>query len=212
MRIEELQKNLFFIKFKSQYEVASTFIRMQEFYESQYKDIRGKYFELEDYITIYTEDKGKFDYYSVWSGFNLPSVVIRKFLRIFEHSLSVKEKELVRFLDRSGVLEKKKFYIIASHDYGVVTHETAHGMYYLNREYRKEIHEAIDKLPTELLERLQTALLSKGYCENVLLDETQAYLIDCAEYGKSVLNTFIMKKTDLIHMKRIRDIYLRYNK
>ena len=41
MKIKEIyHPNLFLYTFPNQYELASTFIRLQEFYESPYKQIR----------------------------------------------------------------------------------------------------------------------------------------------------------------------------
>jgi len=212
MKIEELSKNLFFIKFKNQLELASTFIRLQEFYESQYEEIHGKYFTVEQYTKLYVKDRGKFDYYEVWSGFNLPSRVVRRFMKVFNGKLMKKEKDLLRFLEVNGVFARKKFYIIAGASYNVVEHEKTHGYYYLNRDYRREIDETIAKLPYDFLYRLQTSLLMKGYAVSVLKDETQAYCIDFAIARKNTLVGFEWKDSDLRAVQRIYDIFSRYNK
>lgn len=41
------------INASSQYEIASMFMRVQEFYESKYSTIRGKYFTVEEYMDTY---------------------------------------------------------------------------------------------------------------------------------------------------------------
>ena len=89
MRLKQVYPGLYFLKFPNQYEL--TMIRLQEFYESPYKNIRGKHFTLEQYMDAYAKHKGNFTYCSDWNGFNIPSIVIQDFFIIF-HPIRDKEK------------------------------------------------------------------------------------------------------------------------
>lgn len=168
-------------QFDTQYEVSSTFLRLQEFYESPYPLIRGKRFDLEEYMDTYAADKGNFTYTSDWSGFNVPGHIVDEFMDVYgEHMLT---KEYVLFdaiANNTG--EWEKYYIIASSKDGgkknnpleVMKHEVAHGMFYLVPEYQKEmttIAEKVDKKHPELGQKLK----DMGYCDEVILDELQAY-------------------------------------
>lgn len=69
--------------FENQKELASTFVRFQEHYESP--EFAGKTFSLEEFKEWYIKNSekgretGEFTYYEDWSGFNIPSYVMRPF-------------------------------------------------------------------------------------------------------------------------------------
>ena len=85
MKCKEIYPNLFLFTFPNQYELASTFIRLQEFYESPYKEIKGQYFTLEKYMDRYAKDQedNKFTYFEDWNGFNVPGNIVLKFVLFY---------------------------------------------------------------------------------------------------------------------------------
>lgn len=184
MNITEIRPNVFYIKYKTQYDACMAFVRVQEFYESPYKSIRGKSFTLEEYMDVYAKDRGHFDYDKVWNGFNVPSTTVDKFLKVCK-PLRLKEIQFLKsFIPK---LQKGKFYLIAGADDRIVTHETAHAYYYLSAEYKKEMKCLIDRIPPLMKASYCEKLLKNGYCHAVLEDELQAYFVDSAKYKKDLI-------------------------
>ena len=178
VKLQRLLDNIFLIRFKSQYEVTSTFMRLQEFYESPYSNIVGKYFTVEEYMDTYAGDQGNFTYFEDWSGFNVPGKVVLDFIKIYEkRPLLEKERGLLSLII-SGILptvDEGKFYIIAAYRDGDISHEVAHGLYYLNPKYKSEMDHLID-LSSLTFTRAYETILEMGYNSKVVLDEIQAYL------------------------------------
>lgn len=182
------KKGIVHITFPNQYELCATMLRMQEFYESPYPQIKGHPFTLEVFMDLYAEDKGNFTYYSDWNGFNVPGDVVCQFLTDMEHigyPLSKKERRLVHLLkvamDGFEPDTDDTFYLIATHkkESSPIEHEEAHAYYYLYSKYRTATNIMYDRSKIEFPEYIQSirdTLLRMGYCEDVIIDETQAYL------------------------------------
>src|ERR1700760_4146537 len=98
MKLQEVTSGLYHILFENQYSCCSTFLRLQEYYESPIKGIRGNYFTLEQFMDAYAETKGNFTYTLDWGGFNVPGHVIKKFFDLFGMNLLEKEKNLYHLL------------------------------------------------------------------------------------------------------------------
>jgi hypothetical protein len=71
-------KGIYLVRFATQYELSSTFLRFQEHYESP--RFHGRVFSLEEYMDWYATRYGNFTYYQDWAGFNVPSTAFRPFL------------------------------------------------------------------------------------------------------------------------------------
>ena len=205
MKMTEIRPNLFLATFENQYDCSSTFMKLQEFYESPYKKIRGKYFLLEEYMDLYANDNNnKFSYLTDWSGFNVPGNVVKKFYCKFmgKHTLSKKEKSLISPLVKMGT----DFYLIGcmEKDKSTMKHEIAHGMFYLIKDYKKEMNTLIDN-KRKSVKTCKEILLEMGYCKQVLNDEVQAYFatglttkMKCEINDKEYINQFkkVFKKYD----------------
>ncbi len=172
----------------NQYELTSTFIRIQEFYESPFKNIRNNKFSLEDYIDTTYKNKQKFNYYDNWSGFNVPGHKVREFLFLNLFSLRKKEFILFKHLSLKQLLGLEKFYIIGYYKSEDILHEVAHALYYLKPDYKEEMNILINKYSTSYKTRLKNKYLKMGYCESVLYDEIQAYSVE--ENNKSFKSIF----------------------
>lgn len=164
-----------YLKFKNQYETCSTFMRLQEFYESPFKDIRGKFFTLEDFMDRYAKGQGNFTYTTDWGGFNVPGNVVREFFKTFNGELLNKEEQL-RELLKPYIEGEDKFYVIAMYDDGPFEHELCHALYYLNPEFKARADALVKALPTTVKETVKKWLLNKGYSSPLVTDETNAYL------------------------------------
>lgn len=195
----------------TQYILTSTFLRLQEFYESPYENINGQYFTLEEYMDTYATEMGNFTYCSDWSGFNVPGHIFKNFVDVFDGRLLEKEKELIaQILELTKGLDK--FYIIG-HKVGeerTLDHEVAHALYYLNEDYRREADEIISKIDEFEYARAMYYLLSKGYMQGVIDDEIQAYL--STDTFKHLKKRFIdSKSTSTIYaMLKMRNLFKRY--
>ena len=158
IKINEIRNNIFLLKFKNQYDVTSTFMRLQEFYESPYTDIRDHYFTLEQYMDKYAENNENFTYTIDWAGFNVPDNIIRNFFSLFSNNLLVKEKNLyneIEFL----INRNKKFYLL--------------GIY---EDYKRDMDIITKSLDSKFRSKLKEKLIRRGYCNRVLNDEIQAYM------------------------------------
>ena len=183
LSVSEITENVFHVEAESQYEIASTFMRVQEFYESPYKGIRGHFFTHEQYMDTCAfgnkrsaQDEPVFSYFEDWAGFNVPGNVFRNWLDKFPRkSMWDKELELVNLIDEN-VEEGNKFYVIGTYDADTINHELSHAWYYLDRKYRKTMGDIADKLSDRAKEQLKKYIIAEGYVAAVVRDETIAYL------------------------------------
>ena len=180
--VKKIGDNILLFDFKTRYELCMSFLRVQEFYESPYPEINGKYFTLEKYIDADTEHgKKPFDYFQKWVGFNIPGNVVNKWITKNKwYGFSKREKAIVLAINKEiGVYRNIKYYVIArfKNDSKVIAHETAHAYYYLDRKYRKEVQKIMSGFSKAFVKKQTRMLLKKGYCEKVIPDEIQAYCV-----------------------------------
>jgi len=178
-------KEIYLAIFDTQYDITSTMIRMQEFYESDSPKFRGKLFTLDDYMDFYAKKHdGKFSYFTDWNGFNLPSNVINEWVsgidKSDEHEFRDKE---IKFLDTLfGTLEThvdNKWYLIAVSTqcrWDTLRHEIAHALWYLDPSYKTNATVLINALPKYHRDIMIEFLTIKGYGKNVLFDELNAFM------------------------------------
>jgi hypothetical protein len=177
---------LFHCTFENQYELCMTFVRIQEFYESP--KFRNKGFTLEEYIDWFCSEQsedGSFTYMVDWNGFNVPSDVLLKAYKDLAWTLGglrPREKSLQDALYKKAKIDidhdsEEPFYIIGTAkgcDIETVAHEVRHGLYYLDRGYRREMKAAIERCR---LLGLKKRLIHLGYHRAVLTDECHAYIL-----------------------------------
>jgi hypothetical protein len=183
IKYQEIFPALIHLHFKTQYEITSTMMRLQEFYESPYGTIRGQYFDLEEYMDTYAENMENFTYTADWSGFNVPGNVVNMFFTTFDEKLLRKEEHLKNILNealKKFNIKGDNFYLIASYEdkeegKDVLKHEIGHGLYYLNKKYKEEMRKIILKIPEKIHKQLEGGLKEQGYTDIVIPDEIQAY-------------------------------------
>ena len=165
---EQIADGIHLVRFHSQYALASTFLRIQEHYESS--RFRGRVFSLEEYMDWYAARFGAFTYFEDWSGFNVPSTALDPFYAGRFDPLLRKERQLLRmFRD-----VKRPFYVIGLYKPDDLTHELAHALFFTRSDYRRDARRAMREYDTRPLAR---HLASLGYHRAVLQDEVHAYLI-----------------------------------
>jgi len=167
----KIANGIYLLRFKTQYELTATFLRIQEHYESP--RFHGRIFSLEQYMDWYAERHGNFTYYQDWAGFNVPSAALQPFFDGKFDPLSEKEKQLLRLF--KGLRER--YYVIGIYDSGAkdsLTHELAHALFFIDDTYRKAVLEAMCGYKTATLAR---QIAEAGYAKHVIPDEMQAYLV-----------------------------------
>jgi len=178
MKIVNTFPGIYHFQAKNQYELTSTFIRLQEFYESPYKQIRGKYFDLDDFFDIYAKKFGNMTYFTDWNGFNVPGHIVNLFIEKF--NLRNKE-EVFATLPSQKVFfcEKEKYYVIGTWKEGDIDHELCHAWYYLDPEFKKHADACVKVLKDKYRQQYDKVvnwLLKEGYSKKVLNDEVMAYM------------------------------------
>lgn len=167
----KIADGIYLLRFKTQYELAATFLRVQEHYESP--RFHGRVFSLEQFMDWYARRYGNFTYYQDWAGFNVPSTALQPFYDGKFDPLSEKEKALLRLL--KGL--RARFYIIGVYDSGEkdsFTHELAHALFFIDDGYRTAVRKAMRAYDTTKLAR---QIADAGYAKHVIPDEVQAYII-----------------------------------
>ena len=167
----------------SQFELAYAFMRLQEFYEHRVLERQGKYYTLDEVIESYRKEgpSGKFSYLEDWAGFNVPSNVVDKFVKMYSHDFTEREAELFDTIER--VLEQEpnarhngKYYVIGTCSALYEDHELCHAMWYLYPEFRKASQKIIKRFSNAQRDAVYNMLSDMGYAENVFDDEFNAYV------------------------------------
>jgi len=212
MRLREIMENLYLVRFKSQYECASTMMRMEEFYESKSINMKGKYFTLEKLMDTYAKNHGNFTYLSDWGGFNIKGYSIQEFYELFHYhdDLSNKELKLLELLDKKiSDWRDRDFYLIALHEDIYLKHEIAHGMWHLNKEYQNEMRKNIRNMDSSIKDQVISTLKEWGYGRSCMYDEIHAYM--CTGSLKEIREEFKLKKP-LVTAKPFRQTFKYYYK
>jgi hypothetical protein len=183
-KLQEIHPKVFLVTMDNSYDLAMTFCRVQEFYESPYKEIRGKYFTMADFQRLYTMRRGDdcFTYPIDWAGFNVPSHIIDRCYGYYDSFKDINQyDDVLQGINHkitNSDINAKKYYLIGAQtgNQSTIDHEVAHAFYYLYSGYRKEANEIVEKLPEKLFNKFKKHLLGIGYNDKVIKDEIQAYL------------------------------------
>ena len=163
-----LADGIYLVRFATQYELAATFLRLQEHYESP--RFSRRVFSLEEFMDWYAAEYGAFTYYDDWAGFNVPSSAFAAFYQGKFDPLLEKEKRLLRLFEKV----RGRFYVIGIYESGDLTHELAHALYFTDADYRHAVQRAMHGYDTSALAK---EIAEAGYAKHVIPDEVHAYLI-----------------------------------
>jgi hypothetical protein len=173
-------------------------MRFTEHYESPNPDFKDKIFTVGQLKRWYSITYGADTYHVDWSGFNIPSKVLKPFLEGLFDPLLDEEKnllELFRYRDDD-------YYIIGAQNNSVLRHELAHALYSHNMKYKQAIDSYISQ-NKKFLTKTSKYILDKGYCKEVLNDELQAYITDNDD-------EFIISNTPNRILQDINSIYRKF--
>lgn len=182
--LNEIYPKVWLVTIDNPYDLAMTFCRVQEFYESPFKEIRGKHFNMTEFQRMYSMKfgDGMFTYPIDWAGFNVPSHIIDKCyaydktfddLNYYDYIIQSIDHQITNS-DRPV----SKYYLIGSEpkSQNTIDHEVAHAFYYLYPKYRKAADEITNKISEKTKQKIKKWLQSIGYNDKVFKDELQAYV------------------------------------
>jgi len=185
--IKEVKPNIYCVLVDDNYDRAMLFCRYQEFYESQYKRFRGKYFTWAQYMRFYKDawKKDTFTYPIDWSGYNIPCNIVQKAHHMFCGETEYDDIMNDIYFHCSNASFKKDnksvdWYLIgaSSKDLRTLDHEIAHGLYFINPDYKKKMNKLVNGIPEKTRDKIFKKLIKMGYVNDkkILFDETQAFL------------------------------------
>ena len=177
----KLADKIYALKIADEHLRSFIFMRVQEFYESQNPKFFQNDYQIADFIKWYKEDFKKSKYFTYgtdWGGFNIPSEAINTCLKGLKEDPNDYDKMLMAIVDTIKKDEDGRFYLIGTDlsDGGLLDHEMAHGLYYTNLDYRKQIDSIITRMTPSMHKKVADSLLDMGYNQRVIDDEIQAYI------------------------------------
>jgi hypothetical protein len=187
-RVKEIKQFIYCVEVDDDYDRAMLFCRYQEFYESPHKKFRGKYFTWMEYMRFYKDvwKKRIFTYPEDWSGYNIPSNILHQSNHIFckdtEYDQIMND---IYFYCSNDVQIKNDgrqldWYLIgaSSKDLKTLDHEIAHGLYFTNKEYKKDTNKLIKGIKPNHYDKLKKKLIEMGYVKDmkIINDEIQAFM------------------------------------
>lgn len=208
--LKEVYPGLFYLQFHSKYECASTFMRIQEYYESPHPELRRQILDLESFMDMYAKYNSNFTYCTDWDGFNIPGYIFRDFFILNYIPLQKKEKELKDRIFEALQGIQKKFYITASYDPDIMYHEVAHGLWYLNAQYQKEMEKLVKEMPVKLRNKFVRILLKLNYAVDMIEDEIQAYCIDICLFGQKGMRRLKYTTYEKKYINKFYRVYKKY--
>jgi hypothetical protein len=171
LKIKKQPYNSVMISADNREELAESFLRFQEHYESPFW--ADKIFTKGQFKQWYSQTYGADTYRLDWSGFNFPSHVLNPFRQGLFDPLTEGEKTILSLLR----YRTDDFYIIGSNTNEVLKHELCHALYHHSKEYKSQVNDCIEKNKKQLTKAFNH-LLELGYHKKVLYDELQAYILD----------------------------------
>ena len=164
---------IYLVESRNRRDLAETFMRFQEYYESP--EFKGRVFTVEEFAHWYASKYGAFSYTRDWYGFNIPSKVLEPFRLGQFDPLTAKEKKLLDVCKNAT----GDFYVIGvtpSAEYfdETVKHEFVHGAFHVNEDYRREVVSCVKE---SSIREIDKGLGRMGYHSDVFADETNAYVL-----------------------------------
>ena len=182
--VKQIRPNIFAITIKNNYDRSMLFCRYQEYYESPFPEIRGKFFTLEEYMRLYSIKNNRGHYFSYphdWAGYNIPSNILLEAEHVFRNNMNLYDEIMTEIIhhcvDKSNY---KPWYLIGVDKTGSTTmnHEIAHGLYYTNMKYKSEMDNLIGNIEPKIYNQFKKSLIKLGYANDKVIidDEIQSYM------------------------------------
>ncbi len=212
--VKEIRPQIFAVSIKDHYQRTMLFCRYQEFYESPFDEIRGKFFTWEKYMVIYKNKwkKKLFTYPEDWSGFNIPSNIVEKGLDVFSKDKGPYDEimnDIYYYCENYPLKFDKprtKWYLIGADGFksSTMNHEIAHGLYYTSKEYKQNCIGLISEIKPKHYEKLTNRIIKMGYINDkkIIDDEIQAFMSTGLYNG---LDTKELKKYEKGFIKNFKE-------
>lgn len=189
-------------------DLSDTMLRVSEYKECPKHG--GKIFNRFEYDVWFDEEHDDV-YHNIVMGTNLPASSFKEFYEAFvnqekEYAITSKESYLFEWLkseklikiDGSKLTILKEFYIIGVNDdfissgyfedeenglEGILSHEYAHALYYLDKNYKKLVNKVWESISDDYRQNV-IAELTDGlaYNEATYIDEFNAYTVENANF------------------------------
>jgi hypothetical protein len=167
---------------------------------------------IEAYCKLSTS--GEFKYFSDFSAFNIPDYSLRSFIRTFGDDLLEHEKILFKELEKIIEVTNEeqptpRSYFVATYTknndekINDLQHEITHGLYYTESMYNRIMTDLLKEKQT-LVTAFSKVLKDLSYCDDVLLDECQAYF---ATSSISELRSYGLKGFTAKDIEPFRKVY-----
>lgn len=162
------------LEYDNRRDLALSFCRVQEFYESDKPEVYGKTLTFAELTRVHMSSEGVITYFNESDGFNFPGGVFRKWL---PYTLSAQEREIVEVIDLHLDISAP-FYVIGviQGDTDTIRHELAHALYYLDEGYKTRVAKVIGDIPPRAMGNLWRVMRELNYHDPVIVDEIQARL------------------------------------
>ena len=173
---------VFLLQIKDSHDLAMTFWRAQEFYESSNTLFKGRKFTFAEYAIWYGkvfaagQEKPSMSYAADWVGFNVPGYILERTYEVHDERMAY-DQLMLQAMAACKFLTGDRYYLIGTSyedPHGALDHELAHGMYTVNKAYRLEMNKLVSEMPADLREKTLAALNQMGYNDDVCVDELQA--------------------------------------
>jgi hypothetical protein len=188
--LKKLYPGIYLCKIEDMYDLAMTFCRVQEFYESPFKQIRGHRFTLVELMATYAKgNNGSFSYPLDWGGFNLKGSTIKELFNLGIDDFNIYDSIIKKIHDKIiNEVGSSQYYLMgADNNKLTIEHELCHAFYFIEKNYKKTVDDILIQLSTSTYKKIKNALLDMGYCRDVIQDEIQAYLtIDYHTFKKRI--------------------------
>jgi len=209
----KLHKGVYLLEMENSYDLAMTFCRVQEFYESPFKEIRGNNFTISQLMRLYSMKfgDGMFTYPVDWVGFNVPCTALWNCYYDFEIQDFNEYDKIISEVDDKIQLESNKYYLIGSHpkEKTTIDHEVAHAFYFLHKKYKQRADKIVNSILKSSLDKIKKYLLDIGYNSKVFKDEVQAYISNTPEH--LIENANLNKKETKDLQKAAKQINILFN-
>lgn len=184
-KLYQLIPGVYYVYYNNFFDMGMSFIRLQEYYESSSKNFFRKHFDVFEFMIYYTRKtkKNYFSYTDDYVGYNIPSWVIKDFIKNLgkqeneypELDMNIFERNLFQHINK---IKDKKYYLIAATEGkdSALEHEIAHALYYTNEVYKKEMNLLIKTIPLKIKKQIFVELKKMEYDKSVFLDEIQAHM------------------------------------
>jgi hypothetical protein len=187
-------------------EAATAVVRMQEYYESPFDQIRGKIFTLGYLKYLYANSSNSLYNYAggathktPYGGFNLPRSALQPFIMGMFEPLTPAEQDIVELVK---LIQNDFYIIVVAENFDAVDHEISHAIWGTCPEYKKQACKILRRYQ-DFVGEACNQLIDMGYPNDplILLDEIVAYT--GADSGK-------LGNTPPRLIKHLRTLFLEY--